>query len=85
MRLAHIVSFFSGLFSSSEKKSVSNSIYDFKIKSLGGREVDFSQYRGQKLLLVNTAQSVALLLNMQDWKNCMSNSQPSKGGLVSRQ
>ncbi len=55
MRLAHIVSFFSGLFSSTEKKSVSNSIYDFKIKSLGGKEVDFSQYRGQKLLLVNTA------------------------------
>lgn len=55
MKLAHIASFFSGLFSSSEKKSVSNSIYDFKIKSLDGKEVDFSQYRGQKLLLVNTA------------------------------
>src|SRR5258708_2413584 len=55
MRLAHIVSFFSGLFSSTENKSVSNSIYDFKIKSLGGKEVDFSQYRGQKLLRVNTA------------------------------
>lgn len=55
MRLAHIVSFFSGLFSSSEKKSVSGSIYDFKIKSLGGKEIDFAQYRGQKLLLVNTA------------------------------
>src|SRR5256885_1030402 len=55
MRLAHIVSFFSGLFSSSEKKAVANSIYDFKIKNLSGKEVDFSQYRGQKLLLVNTA------------------------------
>lgn len=55
MRLVHIVSFFLGLFSSSEKKSVSGSIYDFKIKSLGGKEIDFAQYRGQKLLLVNTA------------------------------
>ena len=55
MRLANIVSFFSGLFSSSEKKEVSNSIYDFKIKTLAGKEIDFSQYRGQKLLLVNTA------------------------------
>ncbi|MBI1769228.1 MAG: glutathione peroxidase [Bacteroidetes bacterium] len=55
MRLAHIVSFFSGLFSPSKKKEVASSIYDFKIKSLSGKEVDFSQYRGQQLLLVNTA------------------------------
>jgi glutathione peroxidase len=55
MRLAHIVSFFTGLFSSSSKKSVSNSIYDFKVNSLAGKEIDFAQFRGQKLLFVNTA------------------------------
>jgi glutathione peroxidase len=55
MRLAHIVSFFNGLFSSSQKKNVSNSIYDFKVKSLSGKEIDFAQFRGRKLLLVNTA------------------------------
>ncbi len=31
------------------------SIYDFKVKSLDGKEVDFSKYKGNKLLIVNTA------------------------------
>ncbi len=31
------------------------SIYDFKIKSLEGKEVDFEQYKGKYLLIVNTA------------------------------
>src|SRR5882724_2874867 len=35
--------------------TVSNSVYDFRIKSLDGKEIDFSQYKGQKLLIVNTA------------------------------
>ncbi len=30
-------------------------IYDFKIKSLDGGTIDFSQYRGKKILIVNTA------------------------------
>ncbi|UJP63465.1 glutathione peroxidase [Mongoliitalea daihaiensis] len=31
------------------------SIYDFKMKDINGDEVDFSQFKGQKLLLVNVA------------------------------
>lgn len=31
------------------------SIYDFSIKGLEGGEIDFSQYLGKKLLIVNTA------------------------------
>jgi glutathione peroxidase len=31
------------------------SIYDFKVKSLDGKEVDFAQYKGKYLLIVNTA------------------------------
>jgi glutathione peroxidase len=31
------------------------SIYDFKLKSLNGQEINFSNYRGKKLLIVNTA------------------------------
>jgi glutathione peroxidase len=31
------------------------SIYDFKMKSLSGKEVDFSQFLGKNLLIVNTA------------------------------
>lgn len=30
-------------------------IYDFKIKSLTGGTIDFSQYKGKKILIVNTA------------------------------
>jgi glutathione peroxidase len=31
------------------------SFYDFRMKSLDGEEIDFSRYRGKKVLLVNTA------------------------------
>lgn len=31
------------------------SIYDFKLKTIDGKEVDFSMYKGKKLLLVNVA------------------------------
>lgn len=37
------------------KKPVTGSIYDFKMKSLTGQEIDFSQYRGKALMIVNTA------------------------------
>jgi glutathione peroxidase len=31
------------------------SIYDFKVPSLDGKEIDFSKFRGKKILIVNTA------------------------------
>lgn len=31
------------------------SIYDFKVPSLDGKEIDFAAYKGKKLLIVNTA------------------------------
>ncbi len=34
---------------------IANSIYEFKINSLSGKEIDFSKYKGKKLLIVNTA------------------------------
>ena len=34
---------------------VKGSLYDFKMKSLDGKEIDFSQYKGRNLLIVNTA------------------------------
>lgn len=33
----------------------SGSIYDFKVKSLTSKEVDLTQFKGQNLLIVNTA------------------------------
>lgn len=37
------------------KKTVVGSIYDFKIPSLEGKEIDFAQFKGKVLLIVNTA------------------------------
>ena len=31
------------------------SFYDFKVRSLDGQEIDFTRYRGRKVLIVNTA------------------------------
>jgi glutathione peroxidase len=31
------------------------SIYDFKVSSLDGKEIDFSKFKGKKILIVNTA------------------------------
>lgn len=50
-----LASFLSGKLSNNQKKQVSGSIYDFKLKTLEGKEIDFSQFKGQKLLIVNTA------------------------------
>lgn len=33
----------------------SKSFYDFKLKSIDGKEIDFSIYKGKKVLVVNTA------------------------------
>jgi glutathione peroxidase len=32
-----------------------SSIYDFKITGLNGTDIDFSQFKGKKILIVNTA------------------------------
>lgn len=52
--LMGLVSFFTGG-SEEENQPVEGSIYDFKIPSLDGREIDFAQFKGKKLLIVNTA------------------------------
>ncbi len=51
-----LVSFLSGKFSSNkDAQPVQGSIYDFVIPSIDGDQIDFSQYKGKKLLIVNTA------------------------------
>ena len=35
--------------------SVNMSIYDFKVPSLDGSSIDFSQFKGKKIMIVNTA------------------------------
>ena len=34
---------------------MATSVYDFKVKSLDGGEIDFSAFRGKKIMIVNTA------------------------------
>lgn len=43
------------LFASRRPQTDVDSIYDFKIASLDGDEIDFARYRGKYLLIVNTA------------------------------
>jgi glutathione peroxidase len=45
----------SKLSANKEQGAIASSIYEFKINSLEGKEIDFSQYKGKKLLIVNTA------------------------------
>ena len=50
-----IAAFISSKLISAKKEPVSGSIYDFKVKSLEGKEINLSQYRGKYMLIVNTA------------------------------
>ncbi|QOI95973.1 MAG: glutathione peroxidase [Flammeovirgaceae bacterium] len=45
----------SNKFSGREPIVSAGSVYDFKAKALSGKEIDFTRYRGKKLLIVNTA------------------------------
>lgn len=46
---------FSFFCSAKEPQNLPFSIFDFKVKSLEGKEIDFSAFKGKKLLIVNTA------------------------------
>ncbi len=37
------------------KESVPKSIYDFKVESIDGKTINFADYKGKKILIVNTA------------------------------
>ena len=50
-----IASLSENFFSDGDKKPVSGSLYDFKIAGLNGKEVDFRQYKGKYVMIVNTA------------------------------
>ena len=40
--------------------SVTASIYDFKVPSIDGQQIDFSKFKGKKVLIVNTASKCGL-------------------------
>jgi len=46
---------FGFIFAHRRQTEVPKSIYDFKVAALDGSEIDFSKYKGRKILIVNTA------------------------------
>lgn len=61
-----ILTFLSEKLSSVKAQEVSGSIYDFKMKSLDGKEIDFAQYKGKNLLIVNTASKCGYTYQYED-------------------
>lgn len=52
--------------SAQTKDSKMPSIYDYKVKALDGKTIDFSQYKGKKLLIVNTASKCGFTHQYED-------------------
>ena len=50
-----LAAFLSRKISGGHSEQLKGSIYDFKMISLEGKEIDFSKYKGKTLLIVNTA------------------------------
>ena len=63
MRLA---AFLVSKLSKGKRSNVSGSIYDFKMKSLEGKEIDFSKFKGKNLLIVNTASNCGYTPQLKD-------------------
>jgi len=61
------------------KNEVPKSIYDFKVESLNGGKIDFSQFKGKKILIVNTA---SLCGNTPQYKSLEEVYEKYKGKLV---
>ena len=49
-----VVAWISGLFSSTNE-TATGSIYDFRMTALDGKEISLERYKGQNLLIINTA------------------------------
>lgn len=58
-------SFISRIFGG-KRADIPVSIYDFKMKSLTGKEVDFAQFRDKNLLIVNTASKCGFTYQYED-------------------
>ena len=49
------------------------SIYDFKVEALGGGTIDFSKFKGKKILIVNTASKCGYTPQYEGLRNYMKN------------
>lgn len=48
--------------------TVKGSFYDFKMNSLDGKPFDFSQFKGKKIVLINTASKCGYTPQYADWQ-----------------
>lgn len=62
-----IVSYLSSKLTRNPKpEAVTTSVYDFNVKALDGKDIDFSQYRGKPILIVNTASKCGYTYQYED-------------------
>ena len=45
-----------------------STIYDFKMKGLDGKEIDLAQYKGKKVVILNTASACGYTPQYADWQ-----------------
>ena len=51
---------FAGVIGVARAAEKANSVLDFKVKDIDGKEVDLSKFKGEVLLIVNTASAAAI-------------------------
>ena len=68
-----LAAFISDKITFGKKTATEASIYDFKIPGLDGKMVDFSQYRGRPLLIVNTASKCGYTPQYEDLEKLHEN------------
>ena len=61
----------------SETAAAPATVYDFTMKSIDGKDVKLSQYKGKKLLIVNTASKCGYTPQYKELRSCRR-SMPAK-------
>ena len=49
------------------------SFYDFTVKTIDGKDLPLSTFKGKKVLVVNVASNAVSLPNTPSWRSCMRN------------
>ncbi len=50
------------------ENSAATNIYQFKMKTIDGKEIDFSQFKGKKIVVLNTASQCGYTPQYADWE-----------------
>lgn len=50
-------------------KTAPASIYDIKVKTIDGKEIKLSEYRGKQIIILNTASQCGYTPQYEDWQN----------------